>query len=447
MITKSDILSGMQFSLLNEMNPINTTGAPRQVITYQYAGASQPGDLPTGTTYTGWTAFTAGEKAAFEAALAHIETFLNVDFVEVSGEADPDMNVGKVTLPGSTAGYGGYGASYDPVAKEITSYDSYVVYDNTLDLTDQANLLLHELGHALGLKHPFSDPALPDAYETNKFTVMSYSDNPDNGLFSDAMMLFDVFATQDIWGAAEYNEGNTRYTGSRTETVDVIWDTAGRDTLDAGDRGTDVVLTLQQGAFSSFDATDDVVIAFGAKIENAIGGGGDDLIIGNSGRNTLIGGGGSDVLRGNAGDDLLRGGTGDDTLKGGGGDDDLRGETGKDKIFGDSGKDVLSGGAGNDTLKGGSGRDTLDGGQGNDILLGGSSADRFVFTTGGDRDRIKDFTDDVDRLHLKGFGTLDTVLSHASQIGADVVFDFGGGDVLTVLHMTVDALGDDIIIG
>lgn len=446
MISKSDILAGMQFPLLNQMNPINTTGAARQVITYQYAGNSQPDDLPTGSTYTGWTAFTAGEKAAFEAALAHIETFLNVDFIEVSGAADPDMNVGKVTLSGSTTGYGGYSASYDPVAKEITSYDSYVVYDNALDLSDQANLLLHELGHALGLKHPFSDPVLPDAYDTNKFTVMSYTNNPDNGLRSDAMMLFDVFAAQDIWGAARYNADNTRYTGPRTDTVDVIWDTAGRDTLDASDRSTQVVLTLKQGAFSSFDATDDVVIAFGTRIENAIGGNGDDLILGNNGRNTLTGGGGTDVLRGNGGNDLLRGGTGGDTLKGGGGDDSLKGEAGKDKLFGDSGKDVLSGGSGNDSLKGGSGRDTLDGGGGNDVLLGGGGADRFVFAAGGDRDRIKDFADDLDSLRLKGFGDLDTVLGHASQIGADVVFDFGGGDVLTVLNMTVDALGDDIII-
>ncbi|GHG91083.1 metalloprotease [Pseudodonghicola xiamenensis] len=447
MISKSDILSGMQFSLLNEMNPINTTDASPAVITYQYAGTSRPSDLPTGSVYEGWTSFTAADQIAFEAALAHIETFLNVDFVEVSGQDDPDLNVGQVTLPGSTAGYGGYSATYDSATKQITSYDSYVVYDNTLDLSDTPNLLLHELGHALGLKHPFSAPALPDTYESNKFTVMSYTDNPDNGLRSDAMMLFDVFATQAIWGAAEYNAGNTSYTGPRTETVDLIWDTGGRDTLDAGGHGPAVKLNLKPGSFSSFDTTDDMVIAFDTRIENATGGGGNDVLIGNAARNLLKGVDGSDVLRGNGGNDLLRGGTGGDTLKGGTGNDRLKGEAGNDKLLGQGGDDILNGGSGHDTLKSGLGRDTLDGGKGDDLLLGGGGRDHFVFTLGSGRDRIGDFSDDRDSLNLNGFGDLATVLDHASQVGDDVVFDFSGGDVLTVLDMTVDALSNDILIG
>lgn len=192
MISKEDILLSLQFSNFYDLNPVNSTGAPRETITYQYAGTSEPADFPSPGSYTGWTAFTAAEKLAFEAALAHVETFLNVDFVEVTGDSDPAMNVGKVTLPEGTAGYGGNSISWNPDTMEIVSYDSYVVYDNTLDLTSEPNLLLHEVGHALGLKHPFEAPALPDALESNKYTVMSYDANPDNGEFSDAMMLFDV---------------------------------------------------------------------------------------------------------------------------------------------------------------------------------------------------------------------------------------------------------------
>lgn len=463
MLSKTEILTAMQYPLLHDLNPMNVTGAPRLTITYQYAGTSEPADLPTGTDFTGWTAFTAAEKTAFEAALTHIETFLNVSFVEVTGQDDPDMNVAKVTLPGATAGYGGYSLSYDG-DDNITNYDSYVAYDNTVDLSTEPNLLLHELGHALGLKHPFSEPVLPAAYENNKYTVMSYSENPDNGEFSDAMMLFDVFATQDTWGTVAHNAGDTVYSGSRTTTVDVIWDSGGRDTLDASSRLTDVTLNLKQGAFSSFDATDDVTIAFGTRIEKAIGGAGNDLLVGNAARNVLSGRAGDDVIRAGAGNDILRGNGGDDRLRAGDGDDTLEGRTGSDTLIGETGNDLLEGGGGNDTLRGnagtdrlnggtgddslygGLGRDTLNGKAGDDVLNGGAGVDRFVFALGSDNDRIDDFADDIDLIRLVGLGDLDSVMAQATQVGADVLFDFGGGDTLTVLNMTVNTLSDDIVV-
>lgn len=463
MISKSDILSSMEFSFFVDLNPMNSTGSARATITYQYAGTSEPGDFPSPGVYSGWTAFTADEKAAFEAALAHIETFLNVDFVEVTGSSDPTLNVGKVSLPEGTAGYGGPSILWNPDTKEITQYDSYVVYDDSLDLVSQPSLLLHELGHALGLKHPFEDPTLPDALENNKYTVMSYDVNPDNGLESDAMMLFDVYALQDVWGAADYNGGNTTYSGPRTDTVDAIWDTGGKDTLDASSRSTDVTLNLKAGAFSTFDATDDVVITYGTTIENATGGKGDDRLVGNGARNvlsggggddTLLGSGGNDKLKGQAGADTLKGGGGKDTLLGGGGGDNLNGQKGDDKIKGQAGADTLKGLAGKDTLLGGGGSDTLLGGGGNDklngqagddTLKGQAGADKFIFAVKGDHDTIVDFTDDVDTIQFNKLGDVDTIMGLATQVGSDVVFDFGGGDTLTVLDTTVSVLSDDII--
>ncbi|MDK3018113.1 M10 family metallopeptidase [Pseudodonghicola flavimaris] len=462
MLTRAEILEGLQFPLVGSLNPMNTTGAARLTISYQYAGTTEPVDLPTSSTYTGWTAFTAAEKSAFEAALAHIETFLNVEFVEVTGLSDPDLNVGKVTLPGTTTGYGGYSLSYDPPSGDITEYDSYVVYDNTLDVSDQASLLLHELGHALGLKHPFSSPALPMDYDNNKYSIMSYTDNPDNGLESDVMMLFDVYALQDIWGAAGYNPGDTSYTAPRSETVDLIWDTGGTDSLDARGRGHDVTLSLAAGSFSSFDTTDDVVIAFDTTIENAYGGDGDDHLTGSGGKNLLSGGRGADDLRGRGGNDVLRGGLDDDTLFGGSGKDTLKGDGGNDRMIGDGGDDTLKGGSGRDLLNGKAGKDTLLGGNGNDTLKGGLGADilkgnrgkdtlrgqggddKFVFAKGDGTDTIADFEAGADRIQINRLGDLATVMDAASQIGADVVFDFGGGDTLTVVNTTISALGDDI---
>lgn len=140
---------------------------------------------------------------------------------------------------------------------------------------------------------------------------------------------------------------------------------------------------------------------------------GDDLIEGGNGRDRVVGGGGEDNLFGGAKQDTLLGGVGDDflfgdygndTLFGQAGNDYVNGGVGDDKVQGGTGNDRLFGGAGNDVLKGGDGLDVLTDGTGFDQMTGGDGGDIFVFWKDGNRDVIKDYEDNVDRIDLTEFG-------------------------------------------
>lgn len=144
------------------------------------------------------------------------------------------------------------------------------------------------------------------------------------------------------------------------------------------------------------------------------------------------------------------GANGNDDLIGGGASsgDVLAGGQGRDWLWGLSGDDVLLGNEGSDRLFGGDGSDLLFGGSGNDRLMGGAGADRFVYETGGDGDVIVDFEVGVDQIVVDytGYTDFDDLAEKVTQSGESAVINFGGGDQLRVLDVTVAELGQDSFI-
>ena len=444
MPTPEKIREGLHYVLDGVAEPITQPSGPPYTFTYQFADTVQPSDMSMG--FTGWTALFPREKAAVRAAMDYVETFLNVRYVEVTDQPDPDINIGKVTIPGSSVGFGGYEYTYFSDGT-LGSYDGFAVYDNTINIaSDRGGLILHELGHALGLKHPFeahsaggrTNGPLPAEFDNKKYTIMSYTDSPDTGGDPGAMMLLDIYALQARWGANDDNMGgDDTYTGPRQGTVDVVWDTGGTDTFDARGTATPVVLDLTEGAFSRFGTRDDMAIAYGTVIENANGGDGHDVLTGNASGNRLLGGGGNDTLRGMDGADTLNGGEGDDLIQGGASEADLRdviyAGAGNDSVDGGHGNDQIYGQGGNDTLAGGFGADTVEGQDGNDVITGSAYPD-FVFGGAGDdfvnggfgHDLINGGTGGDKFFHVGG--TADAMLGH----GSDWVQDYNAaeGDVL-----------------
>ena len=231
--------------------------------------------------------------------------------------------------------------------------------------TDDFQTFLHELGHSLGLRHPFEPgtefgSVMPLDQSAQDYTVMSYgpaivgSGTGDNQKFQ-TLGLDDIRSMQYLYGANfNTHSEDTVYTWNPTtgeESINgagqgapaapcifsVLWDGSGRDTYNLSNFTTNLKIDLQPGHWSSFGTLlpqpwDATVIIPGnvanpylyidpvtgqpdtrSLIENAVGGSGDDSIVGNQLNNTLTGNAGNDTLDGGLGADTMIGGAGNDT--------------------------------------------------------------------------------------------------------------------------------------
>ncbi|MAM62173.1 M10 family metallopeptidase [Maritimibacter sp. UBA3975] len=299
-LSEQEILDGLLIPSVTPFVPMNGDGDARYTLTYQFAGAAPPADdLDNG--YTGWTAYTETEKNVIRAALEHIETFLNVDFDEVTGVPDPDFHFG-LSDPAPETWAGSANTSVRRVGGTV-QWDAQIMFDRNMDLTGFFGMstALHEIAHGLGLDHPGNSIA---AYDDMHHTIMSYNLDPalSPGVETSAMMYLDVFALQHIWGAVASNTGDTTYTGPVTNTTgtttvtDTIWDTGGYDILDASAQSNAVTLDLREGYYSSMGGVyEDVAIAFGTVIEQANGGTNADTLVAHEAGSTLSGGAGADT--------------------------------------------------------------------------------------------------------------------------------------------------------
>jgi len=358
------------------------------------------------------------------------------------------------------------------------------------------SIVLHEIGHALGLKHGHitggvSNTAIPSQWDSMEYSVMtyrSYVNDPLDGAYSNetwgyaqSFMMADIYALQYMYGA-DYstNSGNTVYSwnpdsgdtlvnsavgidAGGNKIFATIWDGGGIDTYDLSAYSSNLMLDLRPGAYSYF--SDDQIANLGdgnfsrgnifnalmfgggtrSLIENAIGGSGDDSITGNEASNKLLGRKGADVIDGLSGNDTIRGGKGRDTIDGGAGNDTLMGDGFKDKIVGGNGSDIIRGGSGNDVINGTKGD--------NDMMWGQAGRDSFIYRDGFGADRIMDFEDDLDTIRLDdnlwaGTLTVQQMLNQfATDTGGNIRLDFGGGDTLLIRNVAdISMLLDDITI-
>ncbi|HHP7230513.1 MAG TPA: M10 family metallopeptidase C-terminal domain-containing protein [Xenococcaceae cyanobacterium] len=423
----------------------------------------------------------------------YIEPLIDVDFVEVSDAGNSygtirymlsdAPNYAYAYLPSNSAVGGD--VHLNPNQDNASTTNGFQGGFGTHGFTT----LIHETLHALGLKHPGNydagsgtapGPFLPYGEDNLTNTVMSYN---LAGNSPSSMMPYDTLALQYLYGASNYNAGNTTYTfdtvfgfsdgtqywgspSNSTKTKVSIWDSGGIDLLDfsqLSNSSSGYLLDLNEGGILTtgnayngtlYQAISDpsstnystttygTALGYGMKIENAVGSSSNDGIIGNNVKNTLYGMSGNDILYGENGNDTLLGGEGNDRLNGGKGKDSLEGSSGNDRLNGGSGQDSLFGGADRDTLTGGAGNDlllgegdrdilrgnkgndVLAGGGGNDVLFGNQGSDAFVLEFGQGKDTIRDFTDGVDFFFVSnGMSFEDLSINNNNQGTAAIIRD------------------------
>ena len=356
---------------------------------------------------------TAKEQA--RVALAKWAAVTNLTFTEVSS--------GGTIAFGMDLQTGSSGYAYLPSETFEQGGDVWLDYSSSTNLSPTPGTfgfetLLHEIGHALGLKHPGNydasgggtdAPYLSSSDDNTDNTIMSYNEGA-SGTVSE-IGPFDILSIQYLYGLTTSGTvGNLTFGSDAAEAysggsgVQFFHTESGNDTVDLG-------------------AGDDGAVA-GYGSDTVFGGAGNDYIFGNHNSDLLSGGDGDDTIYGGQNDGTPRtdaygnlrmqdgvetivGGAGNDLLVGNYGNETMEGGTGNDTIYGGQNDDTILGQDGNDYLYGNRDNDTLSGGVGNDDLDGGSGTDVFVFADGelsnGSYDVIRDFSQsEGDQIDLSG---------------------------------------------
>jgi hypothetical protein len=327
----------------------------------------------------GWQPLNSEQRNAVRSVTSDVNNLIDIKLKEVDSNGDIRFNI--VDIEDDKAGFSFYPLDSPDYMGDVFLSSGFNTDPKTfgLDRGEGGRITItHELGHALGLKHPvdYGDntppPYLPDNLNDMNHTVMSYSVGSNffptflidgnkiylkyNVIFPDSYSIYDIATLQSIYGInrdyrTEDNVYSTKYTDYKIQT---IWDAGGEDTIDLSDTKGNTYLDMHSGTINSVDvySLEDIIslhqegvsnnyfrdwirdrlieadekgilykglnnfsIAEGVIIENINTGSGDDIITDNEVDNIInVGGGDDKIYIGSGGFDFVDGGNGFDSL-------------------------------------------------------------------------------------------------------------------------------------
>ncbi|MFO1187473.1 MAG: M10 family metallopeptidase C-terminal domain-containing protein [Alphaproteobacteria bacterium] len=277
---------------------VNPIGQPL-AITYAFRASDDTyGDDHFGT--NSFALFNASQIAAAELALQAWADVANIAFTRVGGSGYSDhaallfggFQKDYPLIGPSVAGEGIHAYAYLPETADrqdqswegdvwVNDYWTYVTAPQ-INGYGQA-ILVHEIGHALGLEHPgdynrtdgqILTYANDAAYREDdaQYTVMSYFGEGNTGAnwggnWTAVPMLHDIAAIQRLYGintatragdtvyGFNSNAGRAWFDAAISPLVICIWDAGGNDTLDLSGYANNQVIDLQAGHFSDAGGT------------------------------------------------------------------------------------------------------------------------------------------------------------------------------------------------
>jgi len=282
-----------------------SSASARHELTYSFISANAvpaeilKKDFPKTGQDKSFAEMNANQKAAVKAALSYISSVTNLHFTEAKDNTG-NIQLGNYNMDPQSGGINGLdGISNLPDSYPLT--DKVYTFLNSNPISDQGDWtsgtkgwsdIWHEIGHALGLKHPgnydasgsgATGPFLPAAMDNRQYSIMSYKTNASSmGANNQSYMLYDVAALQFLYGinsSGSTARGDTGGLGgcfnfSNTAPVlSTLYSATGKDTIDLTGCLKGSAVNLNAGTYSCINNLNDkntgnlnVAVAFGSSI-------------------------------------------------------------------------------------------------------------------------------------------------------------------------------------